>query len=334
MRIAVVGATGMLGRHVANAVFASDHELILIHRGGPGAERLLSLGAEQRVADLDQPESWPAALQGVEAVIQCAGFYPRDIRPWQEDVLQATQQMQRFYRACAQAQHLRRIVYLGAAIALPPAPPGQLAHADLRYAGPPANLNPYVQVKWALDELALEQAHQGLPVSIAIPSMTFGEYDYGPSTGQLLVGVARGDLPGYVAGQRNVIAASDAGRGILAVAERGRSGQRYLLTAHNTNMDEIVGLVARWAQRSAPAKVPLPLARALGAWQRWRYAHGGPFPKITPTALAVMSAGQHLDGAKAQRELGFHAQLDLESTLTRALEWFRAEGYLSPDRGA
>lgn len=328
MRIAVVGATGMLGRHVADAIAASAHELILIHRGGPSSERLHGLKAQQRIADLDQPESWPDALQDVEAVIQCAGFYPRDIRPWQEDVLQATQQMQSFYKACAQIPTLRKVVYLGAAIALPMAGAGQLAHADLRYSGPPANKNPYIQVKWALDELALEQAHKGLPLSIAIPSMTFGEYDYGPSTGQLLLGVARGDLPGYVAGQRNVIAASDAGRGILAVAERGRSGQRYLLTGHNTDMDEVVALASAWAKRSPPKKVPLALARLLGAWQSLRYRRGGPFPKITPTALAVMSAGQHLDGSKAHEELGFSAQLDLASTVNRALDWFSAEGYL------
>lgn len=328
MRIAVVGATGMLGRHVAHAILASEHELILIHRGGSSAERLLSLGAEQRIADLDQPESWPAALKGVDVVIQCAGFYPRDIRPWQEDVLQATQQMQGFYTACAQLPSLQKVVYLGAAIALPRAAAGQLAHADLRYSRPPTNLNSYIQVKWALDELALEQAAKGLPLSIAIPSMTFGEYDYGPSTGQLLLGVARAELPGYVAGQRNVIAASDAGRGILAVAEHGRSGQRYLLTGHNTDMDTIVELAARWAQQKRPKRVPLALAQGLGAWQRWRYRRGGPFPQITPTALAVMSAGQHLDGGKVEVELGFRAQVDLQTTVTRALQWFAAAGYL------
>ena len=51
-------------------------------------------------------------------------------------------------------------------------------------------------------------------------------------------------------------------------------------------------------------------------------------PKVDATAIAVMSAGQFLSGAKAQRELGFAAQVPLEQSLSRALRWFRQQGYV------
>ena len=41
-----------------------------------------------------------------------------------------------------------------------------------------------------------------------------------------------------------------------------------------------------------------------------------------------MSAGQHLSGDKARRELGFVSQVSLREALERALAWFRQVGYL------
>lgn len=91
------------------------------------------------------------------------------------------------YQAC-KASQVKKIVYVGGAIALSRNPAGKPAHQDLSYPGQPENKNAYLQAKWAMDDLALRLAADGLPVSIARPSMTFGEFDFGPSTGQFLAG--------------------------------------------------------------------------------------------------------------------------------------------------
>ena len=74
--------------------------------------------------------------------------------------------------------------------------------------------------------------------------------------------------------------------------------------------------------------MPLPVARAVSAVQALRYRLGGPPPQISATAIAVMSAGQHLSGDKALRELDYQPRLTLEQTLDSALDWFRSVGYL------
>lgn len=330
MKIAVIGATGMIGHHTAAAVQAEGHELFVVHRAGSKLDRIADLRFTGLVGDLDDHASLAAALSQVDAVINCAGYYPTVPRPWREDVAAATRQMQNFYAACSEAP-LQKIVYLGAAIALRPNPTGEPGHADLGFATQPANTNPYVQVKWAMDRLALDQAAAGLPVVIGIPSMTFGEHDHGPTTGRLLLEVANGTLPGYTAGRRNVIYAGDAGRGLLRACIDGRPGQRYVFTGADVTMDDLVALMARLAEVSPPKRLPLWLARFAGAVQGLRYrVLGGEPPKISATALAVMSAGQFLDGGKAERELGFRAEVSLEDALARTLRWFRAQGYVKP----
>ncbi len=171
MRLAIIGATGMLGRHAAIAAVNAGHDVIVTYRSPQALERLADLKCEARRGDLSDSDSLRDALSDVDAVINCAGYYPGAPRPWREEVHTATAQMENFYKACA-GLPLKKIVYLGAAIALPRDPAGRPGHEELTYTQPPQNKNPYVQVKWAMDEQARQKSKEGLPVAIAIPTMT------------------------------------------------------------------------------------------------------------------------------------------------------------------
>ncbi len=328
MRIAIIGATGMIGHHTARAAIDRGHEVVVIHRASSNLGQLADIQFTSAIADLDDRESLTRALAGVDAVINCAGYYPTVPRPWREEVKTATAQMDHFYAACAQHK-LHKIVYLGAAIALPKQPQGEPGDESLQYPDEPANKNPYLQVKVAMDAQARAQAKAGLPVVIGIPTMTFGEYDYGPTTGRLIVELARQRLPGYVTGNRNVIYAGDAGLGLVRVCEDGKPGERYLLTGENHSMAALVQKITGAAGVPMPKPVPLAGARFVAWLQALRYRwFKGPLPKIDATGIAVMSAGQFLKGDKAQQELGFRASVSADEAIRRALQWFRQQGYL------
>ena len=329
MRIAIIGATGMIGHHTALAAVQRGHEVVVVHRASSNLDQIADLKFTSAIADLDDREALTRALNGVDAVINCAGYYPTAPRPWREEVKTATTQMDHFYAACAQHK-LHKIVYLGAAIAMPRHAQGEPGNETLEYTGEPANKNPYLQVKVAMDAQARAKAREGLPVVIAIPSMTFGEFDYGPTTGRLIVELANQRLPGYVTGKRNVIYAGDAGRGLVRVCEDGRVGERYLLTGENHAMDALVQKICSNANVPMPKPVPLKGAMLVARLQALRYRwFGGALPKIDATGIAVMSAGQFLDGRKARDELGFNAEVNTDEAIRRALAWFRSKGYIN-----
>ncbi len=326
MKIAIIGATGMIGHHTAIQVIGRGHELFVMHRKTSNLDSLSGLPFTALEADLNERDSMAEGLKQVDAVINCAGYYPGDPRPWQDEVDLATGQMKNFYDACSESI-LHRIVYLGTAIALKRDPSGKPGHADLEYTSRPSDKTPYVQVKWAMDQQARQAAESGLPVVIGIPSMTFGEYDYGPTTGQLITGIANQTLPGYVPGRRNVIYAGDAGLGLVLACESGDEGERYLFTGTNVSMDELVQAIATQAEVAPPRKVSMMAARMAGGIQaikhRWFKA---PPPRLSATAIAVMGSGQYLDGSKAEKALGFRATRNLEDTIRVTLKWFRQQG--------
>jgi dihydroflavonol-4-reductase len=64
----------------------------------------------------------------------------------------------------------------------------------------------------------------------------------------------------------------------------------------------------------------------LGTLQKLRYrVAGGDLPVISDTAIAVMSAGQHLSGVRSQA-IGYAPGVGLEETVARAHRWFKAQG--------
>lgn len=328
MKVAILGATGMLGHHAARWVAAAGHELRVIHRPGSRLERLVDLKFETARADLAGAVGLAPALAGVAAVIHAAGYYPRSPAPWTEHRDRAATEMRGFLDACRQAS-LRQIVYVGGSIVLRRPDDGSPAHEEVDYGDqPPPVKNGYVQAKWIMDRLAREAAAEDLPVTIGIPAMTLGELDYGPTTGRIVTEVANGSLPGFVEGKRNVIYAEDAGRGLVGVLEGGRPGERYLLTGVNTTTSELVRRIAELAGVRPPRRVPMPVAKAVARVQTLRHKLGGPRPKLDDTALAVMGGGQHLSGRKAREELGFVADRSLDDILRSTYRWFEEQGYI------
>lgn len=330
MRIGILGATGMLGRHIAEAALADGHDLVVLHRPRARVDRLQGLRWQARAADLDQPEGMADALRGLDAVVNAAAYYPTLPRPLAAELATALGQLDAFLDACAQAG-VPRILYVGGSIALPRHPQGEPADESLVYPATPEDRTPYVQVKAAMDARCRERAARGEPIVIGIPSMTLGEYDYGPSTGRLLLEIANRSLAAYVAGERNVVWAGDAGRGLLLALARGRPGERYLITGENTTIDALVAQAAALSAAPMPRAVPLGVARAAAKAQEIRWClFGGKPPKFSATALAIMASGQPLSGAKAARELGYQPSTDMAGAVARALDWFRREGMLRP----
>ncbi|WP_285960810.1 NAD-dependent epimerase/dehydratase family protein [Pseudomonas tohonis] len=327
MKIAVLGATGLLGHHTARAIRAAGHELVLIHRPASRIERLGYLDPELRSAELFDHPQLTRAMADLDGVVFCPGDMPARHRRWQDVVAGALEETNHFYAACL-AAHVPRILLVGASVVLPRNPDGAPGHEGLFYDEMPRWKNPYLLSQWALDRQAREQARAGLPVVIGIPGMALGEFDAGPGPGRIVTAIASGAMSRYVVGRRNVVDAAEAGRGLLLALEKGRAGERYLITGHDIEMAALTAHIARLLEVPAPTPMPLAVARGMAALQRLRQRVTGEAAKIDPARIAVMAGGQFLDGTKAEAELGFRAEVALDDTLRRTIRWFGENGYL------
>lgn len=75
MKILVTGATGKVGSRFVPRIIAKGHNVRILVRDEAKASALVKLGAEVVVGDLNNADTLPPAVNGMEAVIHIAAFF-------------------------------------------------------------------------------------------------------------------------------------------------------------------------------------------------------------------------------------------------------------------
>jgi dihydroflavonol-4-reductase len=138
----------------------------------------------------------------------------------------------------------------------------------------------------------------------------------------------RGRLWAYVDGAYDFVDVRDVAQGIVAAADRGRSGEGYVLSGHAMTVVDLLQELARLSGIPAPRlRFPLGVARAVGLVAPAYYRLRRQRPLFTTYSVDVINSNYCMDKSKAERELGFSAR-PLTETFSDTIRWFRREGML------
>jgi dihydroflavonol-4-reductase len=115
----------------------------------------------------------------------------------------------------------------------------------------------------------------------------------------------------------------------LLAAERGRSGQRYVLNGATTTSTEALQLVSNLSgiQDKVPL-VPPRLARGAATIVEWVFRMRGKTPPICRARVDTILHGHRYDGSLATHELGLR-YTPVAETFRRTIEWAVAEGLVT-----
>jgi nucleoside-diphosphate-sugar epimerase len=121
----------------------------------------------------------------------------------------------------------------------------------------------------------------------------------------------------------------------LAAAERGRSGERYLVSDEHVSNAGLAREIARQAGRAkTPATAPAWLLQALAAVSEPLARAFGFRPLMAKGQLSFVLWDARVDASKAMRELGF-APTPLAEGVKKTLAFLRSEGLVpAPRTGA
>ncbi|WP_411820496.1 NAD-dependent epimerase/dehydratase family protein [Hyphococcus formosus] len=184
-----------------------------------------------------------------------------------------------------------------------------------------------------LAEGAIEGAvADGVDAVVAIPTEPIGAGDIGltPPT-QMILDFANGQTPAYIDCVLNFVPLNSLAEGLIAVRDRGRRGQRYILGGANTPMGELLQLIEAITGRDMPkTKLPYAVALAAGAIDTGIVSQvTGKPPKAPLTGVRLAGRQVSFSSEKAAKELGWRAA-GLEPALRETLDWMRDEGLLKP----
>ena len=184
----------------------------------------------------------------------------------------------------------------------------------------------YAATKRAAEEAVLRS---DVDVVVVNPAYMLGPLDARPSSGQMILNVVEGKVPGYTDGYNNFVDVRDVGRGMIAAWQRGRRGERYILGGHDLTYREFMERVAAVAGCRAPGlRVPRALAALIGWFGDLRERVTGEEPMLSSVKIRYAYCRSHrFSSDKARRELGYSPG-PIEPAIADALDWFRANGML------
>jgi len=303
VRALVTGATGKVGGATARALLERGDEVRVLVRNPERARGILPTGVDVRRGDVTEPESLPAAVEGCELVFNAMGLPEQWVT--NEDVFDRVNARgtENVIRA-ARTAGVRRVVHTSTI---------DVFHADRGERFDESTLatypkgTAYERSKQRAEELALA-ARDGMELVIVNPA---GVYGPTPASSisfdeQLFEPLVRKRLPALPPGGCGVTFDAGVARGQLLAAERGRDGERYILSDRHVSLRELAETVVRVAGRGrVPPALPPGLARVLATAGEGVSRLIRKPPLLPRGQLHFFLWDAHPDSSKAQDELGW-----------------------------
>lgn len=327
MKMLITGATGFVGSHIVRALNAEGQSPRVLYRSLAKLEALEGLQFEAARGDLDDMDSLERACEGCEIVFHVAAKADY----WKDDDKSALWRINvdgtRNVLSAARAAGVRRVIFTSSASTIGILPEGQLADENAPFNLPPGRFY-YAWTKVKAEEVASEFVAEGLDVVILNPAVIIGPGDLNAISGSFIIETARyGWAVPISSGGLSVIDARDVARAHIHAIERGRSGERYILTNANLSYREWFRLIARACDVRAPVfstpdALLEPIARLIEA------ARGlGIHTPMDANQTRLGSSFVYFDGGKARRDL-CAPEYDIETSLRDTWRWYAERGYI------
>jgi len=315
--VLVTGASGFLGWHVARVLEERGYCVRALARPG---SRITGLEAEIVTGDLRDADSLKRAIGGCGLLFHVAADY----RLWARrpaELYQSNVEGTRNLLEAARRAGVQRAVYTSTVgtIGIPQDGLGDertpVSLADMAGA--------YKRSKFLAEQVALEFAASGFPVTVVNPTAPVGDHDVKPTpTGQIILDFLNSRIPAFIDTGLNVVDARDVAEGHLLALVRGRPGERYILGSENLSLAQILQTLARITGRKAPVtRLPYAVAYCAGVCSTaWAEVTGTP-PRVPIDAVRMARKKMWVTHEKAWRELGFQPA-PAEIALREAVGWF------------
>jgi len=329
-RALVTGGTGFIGSHVVRRLLKEKIIVRCLIRAASNRANLSGLEVEYVIGDLRDPASLKLALRDCDLLFHAAADY----RIWARDPKELEQTnvigTRALFEAAAEAK-IQKIIYTSSVAAIGrPETHGTLGIGNESMDPTPDQLiGAYKRTKYAADKMARELARQGMPIIIVNPAAPIGSHDIKPTpTGRMIVDFLNGKLPAYVDTGMNFIDVEDVAAGHWLAAEKGRSGERYILGNQNLTLKDFLTLTAKVAQRPAPKmRIPYAVAWVAGALSTGLSVITRREPRIPLDGVRMAHAPMYYDARKAVQMLEL-PQTSIETAIWKAVAWFRMNGYV------
>lgn len=330
MKTLVTGATGLLGNNVVRQLVERDREVRVLIRESSDTRPLADLPVEICYGDIRDAQRVQDAVDGAANVVHCACHIQIGWSRFEFSRAVNVTGTAHVARACRASS--ARLIHVSSVDALGIGSPDRPAdETSPRVGKTPCT---YVVTKCEGEEVVLAEVDRGLDAVIVNPSFMLGPWDWKPSSGRMLLGVAERFTPLAPSGGCTVSDARDVATGILSAIEHGRTGERYILGGRCLTYLDL------WREFAAVTGTRPPWRRA-GRWvQKLAGAAGdattwltGREPDVNSASVAMSQLFHYYCSDRAERELSYSCR-PLEQSIRDAWDWLVEQRAGDKSRGS
>lgn len=327
MKVLVTGASGFLGSHVVERLQARGDDVRCLVRKSSNTSLLQKLGVELAYGAIDQHDTLPDAVRGVDAIIHCAGL----VKARDADEFDAVNHKGAAALAEAAAEHapnLTRFVHVSSAAVMGPGAPGVKRTRD----DEPNPVTEYGRSKLR-GERAVLALKDKIPVTVLRPPAIYGPRD--PEMFAFFQMVSYGLAMKMGGGFESmvIIYGEDCADACVTAIDRDvPSGSVYFVTdGEARSFDAMADAIARALEVDTWARptVPIPLLRFAA-----RFSEA--FGKATNKAMMFTQdkvnelAIKHFDfdTSHTREELGWKPRTSFDEGTRKTAQWYREHRWL------
>jgi dihydroflavonol-4-reductase len=332
MKAFVTGSTGLLGSNLVNLLLAQGHEVKALARSEKKARQLLTDPRVKIViGDMEQIDGFAQEMQGCDVLFHTAAYFRESFKlgeHWEKLEAINIKGTVRLLEL-AEQYGVKKAIYVSSSGVLGTNPDGSPANESTS----PDQMsmgNPYFRSK-VLAEQAVDaflKTHR-LPVVLILPTVMLGPHDIGPTGfGGMALDLLNRRLPVMPPGGFEFVDARDVAAAMINAVEKGKSGERYIISEGYHPFTEFAQLMREVAGIPAPRISPpmsflMMVAHVSEAFARLTNTE----PAIPVAGLQTMRERRDVSSAKAKRELGAKFRPFAESVRDEIV-WYRANGYI------
>lgn len=329
MKVLVTGPDGVLGSNLVRELLTRSYEVSVLLLEGTTSPTLEGLPIQRFYGNILNTDDLDRSFDGQDVIIHCAAatsVYPARNSFVNTVNIQGTKNI----ISHTVKHNIKRLVYVGTA--------NSFGYGTTEHAAGKEG-NPYISIKYGLDymdskrraqELVIDAVRdQELPAIIVNPTFMIGPYDSKPSSGQMILALHQGKVPGYTKGGKNYIAVKDAATAIANAIEMGRIGECYILGNENLSYRDAFVKIAG-AIGAKPPKIKLTNSMVITyGYLNSMFARIFRFHPSITKELAVISCDTHFYSAEKARKELLLPQTPIEVAARECFEWFEQNGYLT-----
>ena len=316
----VTGATGHIGNVLVRELLGRGERVRALVRPGKTPFALADLDVEIVPGDILDMNSLERALRGVDVVYHLAARISLAAGPDPETERVNLEGTRNVIAAMCCRSGTPRLVYASSIYALR-IPDSGVVDESLPF-DPDHARGVYDRSKASASLEVQKAAADGLEAVIVCPTAVAGPYDFQDSEAGRGVRYNMGSgVKFYVDGAYDFVDVRDAAQGFVLAAEKGQSGETYILGGDRLTVREVAEII--WEAAGG-----WHVGFHLPNWVTDLAAEILPFlsddPIVTPYSLTAIRSNSNISYEKAARELGFRPR-PARQAISDAVRWFQEQ---------